>query len=85
MKTIGIGIAVAVLLAASPAVALDVYTRGINPLLNEPRAEGAVLDVLRAGQKVDMRRCEAGWCIVRVGDLQGWVPEEKLVLRGLTR
>ncbi|MGV3490033.1 MAG: SH3 domain-containing protein [Devosia sp.] len=39
---------------------------------------GAVVDVLRAGQEVEIDRCQAGWCYVIKPGPDGWVSQRYL-------
>jgi len=72
IKTLATAIAVAItsLLLATAANAA-VATSSVN-VRNAP-VNGAVVDVLRPGQEVQIDRCERGWCYVIKPGPNGWV------------
>ena len=75
--------AVAVLtLGASAAVAMDSYTVTTAEVHEAADATSPVVATLPGGQRVALRRCENGWCLIGEPDVQGWVREADLQLRG---
>ncbi|MBZ9714708.1 hypothetical protein [Deinococcus multiflagellatus] len=42
-------------------------------LFAQPSTRAGALRVVGAGERLDLRRCSALWCFVRVGEQDGWV------------
>lgn len=85
MNALHILTAVAVLVIASPVVAMDAYTRTPIDVRDAPNEAAEVVALLFTGSKVDMTHCTDGWCLVLVGGAEGWLPETELMLRGHAR
>jgi uncharacterized protein YraI len=68
-------VAISSIIFASSAFAA-VATSTVN--VRSAPVSGAVVDVLRAGQEVDIDRCSAGWCYVIKAGPDGWVSQRYL-------
>ncbi len=78
---LGLLIALA-MITACPATAMDSYSKGSTPVRSAPGVDSRDVSTLYNGQRVDLKHCEAGWCFVRAGDVEGWVNEPNLAFHG---
>ena len=67
-----LGAAFACAAALIPAAAQAATATGAVNVRNAP-VNGAVVDVLRPGQQVEIDRCSGGWCYVIKSGPDGWV------------
>ena len=70
------------MITACPASAMDTYAKGSTPVRSTPGVGSSDVSTLYNGQRVELKHCEAGWCFVRVGDVEGWVREHNLAFHG---
>jgi uncharacterized protein YraI len=75
-----IGFALSILAAAQQVAASDAvaYTTTEIRLRGEPSPAARVVATLKAGSRVHLNRCAAGWCSVTARGLTGYLLEEFL-------
>ncbi|WP_417308175.1 peptidase inhibitor family I36 protein [Devosia sp.] len=78
MKSIKLAGVAAVLCAMLVPAAAQAATATANVNVRTSPVNGAVVDVLRAGQQVDIDRCQSGWCYVVKPGPDGWVSQNYL-------
>ena len=78
MKSIKLAGAAAVLCALLVPAAAQAATATANVNVRNAPVNGAVVDVLRAGQQVEIDRCQSGWCYVIKSGPDGWVSQNYL-------
>lgn len=69
-------------LSTSAVVAMDSYTLTTVEVHEVADVTSPVVATLPGGQRVELRRCENGWCLIGEPEAQGWVREVDLQLRG---
>lgn len=75
---------VVILLAASvsAAGAMEYYTLDSVEVHQAANVDSALLGTLQPRERVEVRRCEDGWCLIGQPEVEGWVREIDLHLRG---
>jgi len=82
MRNRSFWIAAVLTLGASAAMAMESHTVATIEVHQVADVTSPVVATLPGGQRVDLRRCENGWCLIGGPDAQGWVREIDLQLRG---
>lgn len=70
---------------ATAAMAAPAVATGAVNVRTGPSTSYRVVDTLRRGERVDIRRCRGGWCFITHRGPDGWVSGNYLARRGYNR
>lgn len=81
LAAVGVGL----IISGSAAMALDAVARTAVNVRSGPGKSNDIVDVLNAGEAVEVTECQKGWCYVQHTGSDGWVGRSFLVFGEVVR